>query len=242
MNFRTMKNLFLTLSLSFFCFSLFSQYKFYDETKDVLIYENDDLSIEKVVFYKDPIFIYDYKLMSEKNIPDWFSYFLFIINPKASETSKLIFDNYASKDFILEKKVSSYDEYVEVTESKIKPPFDFHKFIYIHLELKLYNKSEDKFFSLYILELSENEIEDNFYGYKNLDVTKNVLINPFVLEIKHERFEVPHSDAYDIFFPYSKYVFGYNNNLQKLLDAVPSYIESSKNADGIRVEKVVVNE
>ena len=40
----------------------------------------------------------------------------------------------------------------------------------------------------------------------------------------------------------SIYQFGHSDNFQKLLDAVPSYIESTKNADGTRVEKVVVNE
>ena len=239
-----MKKSILIISIIFSFVSSFSQYDYYDPSEDIPIYENDTLEIEKVVFYRSPLVIYNYELLDEKLNIDWIDDMVFIINPGLYKDNSYLYDNLLSKKFLEERNISNFNDYIFYAQKEVKPTFDLYKYLYGHLELIIKHKLTNRRFLVIIYELSETQLNESNYSYKNLNIQEFIPIFPLVFElIENDLIKAPENKDYDLIFPNSaESQFGYNNNLQKLLDAVPSYIESTKNADGIRVEKVVVNE
>jgi len=244
MNFRTMKkNTIIIISL-LLSTNTFSQYLYYDPSDVVPIYENDTLKIEDAIFYKVPILIDEYKLENEFKKPSWFDHVLFMVNPNLVEKGLDFFQNNISKNRLEELgNLERYEDYVSYIEKEVKVNLDLYKYLYFYLEVSIKHKLTNREFVLLVYEVSKNRLDELNYSYNNLNNEGFTLNFPIIFEVKNEDIVIPGDDGYSLIFPETREdQFGYNNNLRKLLESVPSYIESTKNADGTRVEKIVVNE
>ena len=214
-------------------------------TPETDFHTRTDIEIEKIIFYKAPILVKEYELVNEKKEYDWYMPFKLYLKPNLINDNNLK-ENF-SEEFIKEEMSSGIEKYLQ-DNSFFTKMFELNTYLYVHSVVEFVFKPNGLKNKVVIFEMSDKEITINdtsFYAIYNSSSEEMIrYVWPFPMVFQNNRYKIiPPSMVKQIFTGYlSIYQFGHSDNFQKLLDAVPSYIESTKNADGTRVEKVVVNE
>jgi len=239
-----MKNISLTILvivLSIFLTHAQNNNIFIKEDINTDFHTKEDIEIEKLIFYKDPVSVKEYELDNESQEFDWVMPLKLYIKPSLITTEN-VNDNF-SDEFLLEEMSLGIEDYI--TESDfIAKAFSRNKYLYIHAEIDFTLKSDTQNYKLAIIEVYSIPIVNNDYSiyYSGNKYSDIGFIIPMILIFQDNSFKIiPSSKAREIFPDLSDLQFSHSNNFQKLLDSVPSYIESTKNDDNTRTEKVITN-